>query len=235
MSLPWCWRHYTPLTSGYFNKTKGWYISQKAVIFIPATMRTWNHTCKLLVRLQGGMIQTISCTGAIFWSTVRLHLSSSHTDLSTRALWLQQRYLSSKARSWREMSLNFDGNVSLSCCAMIINMLWNLTPMTWSPSPPHEVVLPIFIDHKNPSSLAGPVNVSPMASTITTRPPRTTNCSSFHYTLLSHLTQSIVNSNSVSINLTIKPLKPSSNYMNHLLWQSVMLHFVFIGFIWSSL
>jgi hypothetical protein len=31
------------------------------------------------------------------------------------------------------------------------------------------------------------------------------------------------------------PLRPSGNYMNHLLWQSVMLHFVFIGFSWFSL
>jgi hypothetical protein len=28
----------------------------------------------------------------------------------------------------------------------------------------------------------------------------------------------------------LNPLRPSGNYMNHLLWQSVMLHFVFIGF-----
>jgi hypothetical protein len=27
-------------------------------------------------------------------------------------------------------------------------------------------------------------------------------------------------------------LTPSGNYMNHLLWQSVMLHFVFIAFVW---
>jgi hypothetical protein len=27
---------------------------------------------------------------------------------------------------------------------------------------------------------------------------------------------------------------PSGNYMNHLRWQSVMLHFVFIGFAWFS-
>jgi hypothetical protein len=31
------------------------------------------------------------------------------------------------------------------------------------------------------------------------------------------------------------PLRPSGNYMNHLLWQSVMLHFVFIGFACFSL
>jgi len=31
------------------------------------------------------------------------------------------------------------------------------------------------------------------------------------------------------------PLRPSGNYMNHLLWQSVKLHFVFIGFAWFSL
>jgi hypothetical protein len=30
------------------------------------------------------------------------------------------------------------------------------------------------------------------------------------------------------------PLNLSGNYMNHLLWQSVMLQFVFIGFIWFS-
>jgi hypothetical protein len=29
----------------------------------------------------------------------------------------------------------------------------------------------------------------------------------------------------------INPLRPSGNYMNHLLWKSVILHFVFIGFI----
>jgi hypothetical protein len=32
--------------------------------------------------------------------------------------------------------------------------------------------------------------------------------------------------------LFLNPLRPSGNYMNHLLWQSVMLHFVFIGFVW---
>jgi hypothetical protein len=31
------------------------------------------------------------------------------------------------------------------------------------------------------------------------------------------------------------PLKPSGDYMNHLLLQSVMLHFVFTGFVWFSL
>jgi hypothetical protein len=31
------------------------------------------------------------------------------------------------------------------------------------------------------------------------------------------------------------PLRQSGNYMNHLLWQSVMLHFVFVGFAWFSL
>jgi hypothetical protein len=30
-------------------------------------------------------------------------------------------------------------------------------------------------------------------------------------------------------------LRPSGNYMNHLLWQSVMLHFLFIRFAWFSL
>jgi hypothetical protein len=30
-------------------------------------------------------------------------------------------------------------------------------------------------------------------------------------------------------------LRPSGNYMNHLLWKSVMLYFVFIGFAWFSL
>jgi hypothetical protein len=29
----------------------------------------------------------------------------------------------------------------------------------------------------------------------------------------------------------LNPLRPSGNYMNHMLWQSVMLHFVFIGFV----
>jgi hypothetical protein len=33
----------------------------------------------------------------------------------------------------------------------------------------------------------------------------------------------------------INPLRPSGNYMNHLLWKSVMLYFVFIGFAWFSL
>jgi hypothetical protein len=28
---------------------------------------------------------------------------------------------------------------------------------------------------------------------------------------------------------------PSGNYMNHLFWRSVMLHFVFIAFAWFSL
>jgi hypothetical protein len=31
------------------------------------------------------------------------------------------------------------------------------------------------------------------------------------------------------------PLRPSGNCMNHMLWQSIMLHFVFIGFAWLSL
>jgi hypothetical protein len=34
---------------------------------------------------------------------------------------------------------------------------------------------------------------------------------------------------------TFNPLRPSGNYMNYLLWQSVMLNFVFIGFAWFSL
>jgi D-alanyl-lipoteichoic acid acyltransferase DltB (MBOAT superfamily) len=42
-------------------------------------------------------------------------------------------------------------------------------------------------------------------------------------------------SDSVAQEENIKPLRPSGNYMNHLLWQSVMLHFVFIGFAWFSL
>jgi hypothetical protein len=31
------------------------------------------------------------------------------------------------------------------------------------------------------------------------------------------------------------PLRPSGNYINRMLWQSVTLHFVFIGFVWFSL
>jgi hypothetical protein len=34
---------------------------------------------------------------------------------------------------------------------------------------------------------------------------------------------------------TLTPLRPSGNYMNHLLWQSAMLYFVFIGFALFSL
>jgi hypothetical protein len=33
----------------------------------------------------------------------------------------------------------------------------------------------------------------------------------------------------------LNPLRPSGNYMNHLLWQSVMLNVLFIGFAWFSL
>jgi hypothetical protein len=33
----------------------------------------------------------------------------------------------------------------------------------------------------------------------------------------------------------VSPLRQSGNYMNHLFWQSVMLHFVFIGFAWFSM
>jgi hypothetical protein len=48
---------------------------------------------------------------------------------------------------------------------------------------------------------------------------------------------------SVSIHKTLhsvvsdifNPLRPSGKYMNHMLWQSVMLHFVFIDFAWLSL
>jgi hypothetical protein len=35
--------------------------------------------------------------------------------------------------------------------------------------------------------------------------------------------------------VTLNPLRPNGNYMNHLLWQSVMLHFEFIGLVWFSL
>jgi hypothetical protein len=42
------------------------------------------------------------------------------------------------------------------------------------------------------------------------------------------------NSNCVLCHI-LNPLRLSGNYMNHLLWQSVMLHFVFIGFAWFSL
>jgi D-alanyl-lipoteichoic acid acyltransferase DltB (MBOAT superfamily) len=38
----------------------------------------------------------------------------------------------------------------------------------------------------------------------------------------------------ISLN-NINPLRSSGNYMNHLLWQSVTLYFVFIGFAWFSL
>jgi hypothetical protein len=37
------------------------------------------------------------------------------------------------------------------------------------------------------------------------------------------------------LNYEVNPLRPSGNYMNHLLSQSVMLHFVFTGFVWFSL
>jgi hypothetical protein len=33
----------------------------------------------------------------------------------------------------------------------------------------------------------------------------------------------------------LNALRPSGNHVNHLLWQSVMLHFVIIGFAWLSL
>jgi hypothetical protein len=39
----------------------------------------------------------------------------------------------------------------------------------------------------------------------------------------------------VQIIKILNPLRPSGSYMNHLLWQSVMLHFVFIGFARFSL
>jgi hypothetical protein len=35
--------------------------------------------------------------------------------------------------------------------------------------------------------------------------------------------------------VSLNPLRPRGNYMNNLLWQSVMLHFVFIGFLWFSM
>jgi hypothetical protein len=38
-----------------------------------------------------------------------------------------------------------------------------------------------------------------------------------------------------SVGILFNPLRPSGNYMNHPLWQSVMLNFVFIGFVWFSL
>jgi hypothetical protein len=34
--------------------------------------------------------------------------------------------------------------------------------------------------------------------------------------------------------LPINPLKPSGDYMNHLLYQSVILHFIFMGLVWFS-
>jgi len=50
-----------------------------------------------------------------FWSIVRPHLSSNTPDSSTSALWLHQRQLSSsEAASWREISLNLAGVVSLT-------------------------------------------------------------------------------------------------------------------------
>jgi hypothetical protein len=32
----------------------------------------------------------------------------------------------------------------------------------------------------------------------------------------------------------LNPLKPSGDYMYHLLYQSVILHFVFMGLVWFS-
>jgi D-alanyl-lipoteichoic acid acyltransferase DltB (MBOAT superfamily) len=37
------------------------------------------------------------------------------------------------------------------------------------------------------------------------------------------------------LSYNFNPLRLSGNYMNDLLWQSVMLHFVFMGFVWFSL
>jgi hypothetical protein len=54
--------------------------------------------------------------------------------------------------------------------------------------------------------------------------------STFVYHLLGYVTVTAV---ALSWMLTFfNPLRPSGNYMSHLLWQSVMLHFVFIGFVW---
>jgi hypothetical protein len=37
------------------------------------------------------------------------------------------------------------------------------------------------------------------------------------------------------VSILFNPLRTSGNYMNHMLWQSVMLYFIFIGFVWFSL
>jgi len=65
----------------------------------------------------------------------------------------QQRHLVAKqGETWREMSVNFAGEVSLSYSAGIFNMRHGTDGFT---SPPKEVVLRIFIALKNPSASAG--------------------------------------------------------------------------------
>jgi hypothetical protein len=46
----------------------------------------------------------------------------------------------------------------------------------------------------------------------------------------SHLKEGVLR-----IFITLNPLRPGGNYMNHVLWQSLMLHFIFIGFASFSL
>jgi hypothetical protein len=65
-----------------------------------------------LVTVTGGIIQSVPCTAAIFWVLINSDQSSliaAETSIS-------------EAKIWREMSLNFAEELSLSYSAGIFNM-----------------------------------------------------------------------------------------------------------------
>jgi hypothetical protein len=108
------------------------------------------------------------------------NLSSNHSRFirQNSLLWLQHRHLvAERGETGREMAAEFCPSASLSYLKVSLTCLKILRHgADGFTSPPKEVVLRIFIALKIHRFRPGlnPLTLSPMASTITITPPRTT-------------------------------------------------------------
>jgi hypothetical protein len=135
------------------------------------------------LQLRDIIIQSVSCTATIFWSTVRPHLSSHHSWFIHRALWQMpaetsssdaERNLARNVLAWIfPLKYLFHTPQDSLTCRKIMQYVADGT------TSPKKVVLRILslIKFHYPRPDLNPWTLGPMASTVTTRRPRTTTVS----------------------------------------------------------
>jgi hypothetical protein len=108
--------------------------------------------------LESGVVQNIPCTATIFWPTVHPYLSSNYSWFNHKnsGKYLQRHLVATQEETWREMSVNLAGELSVSSssgsltCRKILR--YGTDGFTFASK---EVELRIFIALKNPSYSAG--------------------------------------------------------------------------------